>query len=356
MPLSAIDAISPAFNHTKQQVFQPFRLSQWWRLATVGFLAGEMSSSGSCNRSSFNWPQQGTHASHLLGTSWPEAHPAEFLGLIAVLALSGFVLGIVFMYVSSVMRFVLFDSVLKKECHIRAGWSARQTEGWKLFVFRLLFSLIFFVIIGMIVAVPLLIGATAGWWKNPGQHIGGWLLIGAPAFLILLAVIFIGALIYVLTKDFVVPQLALEDISVMEGWRRLWRSMEPEKSSFAAYIGMKILLAIAVGIVVGIATVIIALIMVIPVVGAVVAARVGGLDWTPGTITLAIVGGATLFLLLMFVISLISVPAIVFFPAYAMYFWASRYQKLASLVWPPMPAAPGPPPILQPPPSAEPIG
>ncbi len=362
MPLSAIDSITPAFEHTKQQLFKPFRMSQWWRLATVGFFAGELSSGGGA-RSTINSLRNGRHArgiGGMGGLGFPEFHPLAFIGLIATIVVCGFVLAIVFMYISSVMRFVLFDSVLTRQCHIRANWAKRQGEGWKLFVFKLLYALVSMLVISVIVAVPLLIGISAGWWRDPSDHIGGWILVGLPAVLLLIGVAFLSALIYVLTKDFVVPQLAFEDIGVMEAWRRLWGMIRSEMGAYAGYVGMKILLAIAVGIVTGIATVFIVLVLVIPVVGAVIAAQVTGMTWTVATVTLVIVGGATLFMLLMFMVSLISVPAIVFFPAYAMYFLASRYQKLASAVWP-APAAPAiSPAIPQPPtglpPTAEPIG
>ena len=36
MATSAVDAIAPAFEHTKQQLLQPFQLSQWAKLALVG--------------------------------------------------------------------------------------------------------------------------------------------------------------------------------------------------------------------------------------------------------------------------------------------------------------------------------
>ena len=48
MPTSAVDAIGPAFEHTKQQLLHPFQLSQWAKLALVGMLAGELTSGG-CN-------------------------------------------------------------------------------------------------------------------------------------------------------------------------------------------------------------------------------------------------------------------------------------------------------------------
>ncbi len=75
------------------------------------------------------------------------------------------------------------------------------------------------------------------------------------------------AAIFVLTKDFVVPQMALEEIGAIEGWRRLWPMLQAEKGGFAGYIGMKIMMAIGAGIVVGIATLILGLFIAIPTVG-----------------------------------------------------------------------------------------
>ena len=125
-------------------------------------------------------------------------------------------------------------------------------------------------------------------------------------------------MIYVLTKDFVVPQMALEDIGAMEGWRRLWAMIKAEKGGYAGYIGMKIVLAIGAGIVVGIAGFILGLIFVIPTAGlavaAVVAGKAAGLSWNACTITLAVVAGCIVLAVFLYVMALISVPAIVFFP------------------------------------------
>src|SRR5205807_7198165 len=100
VPFSAIDAISPAFEHTKRQLTQPFRFGQWIRLALVGLLAGELSSGGGCNVPS-NWNGPG-HAGSL-PPGLAGINPALFAGLIGVLVVAAFVLGIVLMYISSVM-------------------------------------------------------------------------------------------------------------------------------------------------------------------------------------------------------------------------------------------------------------
>ena len=82
--------------------------------------------------------------------------------------------------------------------------------------------------------------------------------------------------------------------------------------------------------------------------------KAAGLTWDLYTITLAVVVGCVVLAVLLFVMSLISVPAIVFFPAYSIYFFASRYPALDALVHPAPPSmAPPAPPTFLPP---EPIG
>ena len=95
------------------------------------------------------------------------------------------------------------------------------------------------------------------------------------------------------------------------------------------------------------------------------AGRAAGLGWSVTTISLAIIFGTLLLLLLIYLIALVCVPATVFFPAYAMYFFAARYPNLDVLLnpapAPPIPELPpvpeSPPPFEAPPlpPSAEPI-
>jgi hypothetical protein len=146
--------------------------------------------------------------------------------------------------------------------------------------------------------------------------------------------------------------------------------IKSEKGGYAAYIGMKIVMAIGAGIIVAIATVILGLIIVIPTalfsVLAIVTGKTAGLTWNAYTITLAVVVGCVLLAGFLYVIALISVPVIVFFPAYSIYFFAARYPALSTALYPPPaqsapqgvpgpapPRPPDPPPL---PPTPEPIG
>lgn len=367
MPISAVDTISLAFQHTKRQLVEPFRFWQWTRLAVVGLLAGELGSSGGCNvPSNFNFPQQTGNSRHFLDSGLWSTDPALFAVLIAVLAFAGLVFWLVLIYVSSVMRFVLFDSVLAKECHIRQGWKRRQGPGWRYFLWQLVYVLATLAGIVVLIGIPAGFAFLAGWLKEPGQHVLPLVLGGIFLFFAVMLFCLAAAVIQVMTKDFVVPQMALENIGVMEGWRRLWPMMQAEKGGYAGYFGMKIVMAIGAAMVVGIATLILGLIIAIPTVGlailAVLTGKTAGLTWNAYTITLAVVVGCILFAVFMYLIALISVPVVVFFPAYSIYFFAARYRGLSAVLYPaPLPAAglglsppaQEPPPL---PPTPEPIG
>jgi hypothetical protein len=144
--------------------------------------------------------------------------------------------------------------------------------------------------------------------------------------MLLSACLLVLGLIHVMTKDFVVPQMALENLSAMEGWRRLWSWLQAEKAGYAGYIGMKIVLAIGAGIFLAIIAVIVLIAFLIPVASLGVIAglsgTIAGLTWNFFTITLAVFAGLIVFAISMFAVSFISVPAIVFFPAYSIYFSA----------------------------------
>jgi hypothetical protein len=341
LPISAVDTISLAVEHTKQQLFKPFRIGQWTKLAFVGLLAGELGSGG-CNGSSFQPPRQSGVSLHSIISSLSAIDGALLGGIIATLIITGLAFGLIMMYISSAMRFVLFDSILAKECHIRASWSNRQGPAVRYFLWKLLYVVATFGCLVLLVGVPLAFAFAAGWLQNAKQHVLPLALGGILLFFVLLIFFVIAALIFVFTKDFVIPQMALEEIGAIEAWRRLWPMISAEKSAYVIYIAMKIALAIGAGIVVGIATVILGLIVAIPTVGlsifAVITGKSAGLTWNAYTITIAIVIGCILLAAFLYLVSLVAVPVIVFFPAYSIYFFASRYRPLNAVLYPLPPA------------------
>jgi len=362
VPISAIDAISPALQHARQQLFQPFRFGQWARIALVGLLAGELSSGGGCN--SIQLPSNTSGGVHrFAGPSLPGIPPAMLAALIAFLIVFGALLWLFLIYLNSVMRFVLFDTVIAKECRIRRGWSARQGPGQRYFLWQLLFFIAFPAGMALLIGFPVLFGAALGWFKEPKQHLVGLILGGMALFFVFFAALILWLVIHVLTKDFVVPQMAIEEVSAFEGWRRLLPRLRVEKGSYAGYVVMKVVMALGVAVVVGMITFIVILLVLIPVGGlgviAVLSGKAAGLQWNIYTISLAVVVGCMALAIIFYLISLISVPAMIFFPAYSIYFFASRYPLLDALLHPgPLPLTPpSTPPEAPPlPPEPQPIG
>lgn len=350
MPISPVDSISPAFDHAKQQLFRPFRFGQWARLALVGLCAGEVTSGGASNINipSTNMP----HHRHFVAV--PHFDPALLVPLIIIAVIAVPVLWLLFLYVSSRMRFVLFDSVVAKHCEIGPMWRARRAPGLQYFVWQIVFSLIMLGGFIFILGIPALIALLLGWFNNWHDHLAGLILLGLFVFFFFLAWTLLSVLVHVFTKDFVVPQMALENVSAFDGWARLIPMLKAEQGRYAGYAGMKLVLAIGAGIAIGIASLILFLILLIPVGGlglaSVLLGKAAGLTWNVFTITIAVVAGCIVLVALIYGVALISVPAIVFFPAYAIHFFAARYPLLANLIYPP-PAAP---PAVSPAP--EPIG
>jgi hypothetical protein len=234
--------------------------------------------------------------------------------------------------------------VVAKQCRIREYWGRRTGPGFRYFLWQIGFLICFLIVLAILVGVPLVIALAGGWFKQPREHMLPLILGGIVMFFVFVGLIISMAVVTVLTKDFVVPQMALEDISAVEGWRRLWAMMKTEKGGYLGYIGMKIVLAIGAGIVIGIAFLIVFLIVLIPVggvgVAAVIMAKAAGATWNALTITAIIVAGCVVIALLIFLVALISVPAIVFFPAYSIHFFAARYLPLFNLLHPAPPAPP----------------
>jgi hypothetical protein len=360
---SAVDVIGSAFEHTQQQLTEPFRFGQWARLAVLALATGEMSSSGGCNSFSRGL---GNLPSKIPNKSQSFADPGDVFGRlgldpaviasIIVVALVGFlVLGLVWLYVSSISRFVLFESVLRKRCELNASWSRWHAQGLRYFGWQLAVSLLGLAV-AAVLFLPLLLPVIAA-MKNHQQPGAGLFLSFLPMLFVYGIFALLMALIAVLTKDFVIPLMAVDGVGVIEGWRRLLETIKAEKGGFALYIVMKVVLAIGAAVVFGILSGIVIFAVVLPlgIAGGViyVLGRGAHLGWDVFTITAVIVAGTIVLSLLLYLVALVCVPVAVFFPAYAMYFFAERFPALRARLYPAPPPVPVAPPL---PPLPAPIG
>lgn len=369
MPLSAVDCVQPALQHAREQLFTRLRWGQWSRLALVGILAAEMHVGG-CSFGNFGGrlphiPQKsgnGLLPSSSLPSGFPHFNPAhisqhiaQYLGLIVVGIFVFVVLAFIFLFVNSVFRFILFDSVLQRHCSIGEGWHKWRRAGGRFFLWQIVFQIAALLFLAVLVGLPVAAALAAGWANDVQQHVGR-LFGGLILFLgLMFAFGLIAAAIQVLARDFLVPIMALENLDFADGWHRLLAMIRPEKRRFAIYLLLKLVLAIAAAILFSIIAIIPGLVVFVPAAVVVIAAHAAGMGWNVTTISLAVIFGSMLLLLFIYLVAVVSVPATVFFPAYAMYFLASGYPQLDALLNPtPVAAIPEPPPPPQPPPPFEP--
>lgn len=355
MPTSAVDCVQPAIQHTRDQLFRPFRFGQWARLALVGILAAELSSGG-CSTGKFHFPLS-THphkSNRFIETSFSQINPshfdpariAQFAGLILALVFIAIILFFIFLYISSVFRFILFDSVLRKRCSISEGWQRWHRVGRKYFLWKIVFLIAQFLFLGVLIGVPLAVAAALGWFHDLQQHIARTILGALLLFGLILVFALLAGAVQILAKDFLVPVMALEEVDFADGWSRLLSLIRPEPGRFAVYLLLKFVLAIAAAILFGILAIIPIVILVAPAVVAVIAAHAAGMAWDVATVSLTVIIGSVLLVFLIYVIALVNVPATVFFPAFSIYFFAARYPRLDVLLNPP-PPAPQLPPVLE---------
>jgi hypothetical protein len=300
------------------------------RLAFVGLIAGEMGA-GSCN---FQVPAdlRRAQAQNLQAPDVLGGQPLLIVAAITAALLVALMLCVAFLYASSRMRFVLFDSVVASQCRVRDYWRQRGEPAFHYFLWQLVFGVGALVALFVAIVPPLILAVAAGWFENPGAHLVPLVLGGIGVAFVVIALVITLAVIQVLTKDFVVPQMALEGTTVLEGWKRLRAQILAEKAGYAAYIVVKIILTIATSIAVAIVGIVVALIVLIPVGGvgaiAVLGGQAVGLTWTPITVAIAVALAAIVVLALLFLFAMISVPLMVFFPAYSYHFLAGRYPPM----------------------------
>jgi len=331
-------------------LFHPFRLSNWLKMGFIGFLSGGMvvANSGFNFRAPVIPP--GTHRD-----ASPDAadiyqairhiHLADYFHLFVIAAVVIAVIALVFLYLFSRFRFVLFDSVITGRPVIDRGWRLYASQANRYFGFWLVFRLVHLAVMFLIVGLPLLHAYRTGVFSGDNSLPALFAVIASIALAALTAGI-IFAVVSTLAKDFVMPVLALDDLALGDAWSAVWRVVASEPGAWAAYMGLKLLCAVGAGFCLAIAffiAVLPAFIVIGIPAGLLVALGVlvfKGVGALAGIIIFCLAGllvAAGFACLLM----ILGAPVTVFFASYAFYFFGGRYPKLAALLWPqPLPPAP----------------
>jgi hypothetical protein len=347
---SAVESISPAISRTKRLLFRPFRFGLWARLAVVALITGEAGggSGGGSSIPNFNQHQNQGGENHWAAalpfgeTGWEQIQP--YLGWVVVGVVLALAVVVLWIYSDCVYRFILLDAVVSGRCRLREGWRRWRAAGRRYFLWVIGFGLAQFVLVSTVVGIPLLLAYRAGWFEHPDQHLGGLIGWGLLLALLVIALVVMLAIIDMLGRDFLVPVMACEEVGAMDGWERLLAIMGAEKSAYAVYVLMKIVLAMAAGIIFAILDLIVILVLLIPLgllalAGYLIGSGVG-IAWNISTELLLAGVGLLAISGILYIVGFVYAPGLVFFQSYTVEFFAPRYGPLGSKMFPPQTPTP----------------
>jgi hypothetical protein len=353
LPLSAIDAIGPAWSHTSRLLWHPRNWRLMLKIGAVAFFA----QLGGANFNSHIPNSFGSHD----GSVWHPAAIAVMVSVIIFAAIIALLVGLALFYLGSRLQFVLFEIVLRSDTTVAPIWRRYGAATWRWIGLKILFFITCFAICAPFL-IPVIVAflhnmtanAQDGSIHNPLAFAGTILaFVGS----IIVIAIFV-AVLYSLLHDFGLPSMALESTTMGETIRRIWNMLIAEPLQVLLYLVMRFVLGFVGSLVAGIILVFGILIACIPFGGLAVvdyfALHGAG---TGGHILMVLIWVllGLMFFALFFVAEIIVLGYLyTFIQAYALYFLGGRYPLMGQYLapfWPQTHLAVPPPPVYQPPPA-----
>jgi len=249
--INVVEPISPALEHVKRMLFQPFDLGRWFVIGFCAWLA-YLGEAGSCSGGgNYNF---GNH-SHRNGTDFHHAldQARDYLlnNLDWIIPLAAFLiviilgLGLLFLWLNSRGKFMFLHCVALNRAEVTEPWNKFASEANSLFWFRLVLALA-----GMVLTLPLL-GIIAVMilkmiYHGESNLAGIMTAVGLGLALFLVAIFF--AIIKKFTVDFVVPIMLLRRAKCLAAWREFYGLLAAHFWQFVLYILFQIVLGIAIGV------------------------------------------------------------------------------------------------------------
>jgi len=361
-PLSAIDAIGPAWNHTRRLLWDNRSWRTMLKIGVVAIFAGIGGIGSGSGSFPNNMGDLGNMGNSGHTASWPAA-AASIMAAIAAVAvfffIAFFIVFVIMIYISSRLKFVLFEVVLRSDTTVGPIWRRYGAATWRWIGLRLILiaaSLLCMapVLLPAIVQFIHLLHNAGSQPSNVGLLFATFFGFFAMAFLI--AIVF--GIINILLHDFALPSMALESTSIGENVSRVWRLLRAEPGQVALFLLMRFIFGYAGAWCASIVMAIGAVIAMVPF------GLVGFLDYailhsagTAGKVVMVAIWVVLglLFVALLFIASFILLGYLIaFIQAYALYFLGGRYPLLGKYLapfWPATHMPIPPPPAYDPPPT-----
>jgi hypothetical protein len=255
-------------------------------------------------------------------------------------------IGIVIFYLATRLRFAFFHCVAHQTKEIRPPWRLYRPQAWRFFKMNLLVAIVFLCAF-VVVALPFCFGFYRIYASSTpdGQFdVAGFFLLLLPFIGIVTCLCLVAIVVDAVMRDFILPHLALEDLSIRKAWAVVKARIGAEKGSFAFYILLRLILP-ALAVMALFAAAAIPLMIVFGMLALSDAALDAIRQNAAGVGALVCIFLEILFGLLVsafgiFVAVCLGGPIATWTRNYALLFYGSRYQALSDILSPPSPDAP----------------
>jgi hypothetical protein len=249
-PVSVIDPVGKAIEEVKKILFSPFSLEKWFTIGFCAWLAylgaGGGGGGGGPNFQGGhggNPAQQFEHAKE-----WFIANLAWIIPVACIAITVMIMIGLVLTWLSSRGQFMFLHCVAKNKAEVSVPWTKYGSQGNSLFLFRIIFGLISFVlvILYMVVVGLCIFFLTKGIGGESEVNIPMIISIIVGVMGLILLFIVLG-MIQIFTLDFVVPIMYLRSTSCVAAWREFLEIVSARKGALFVYLLFQLVIGMATG-------------------------------------------------------------------------------------------------------------
>jgi hypothetical protein len=229
-------------------LFTPFDLEKWFVLAFSAWLAylGE----GGWPSSRFNWNIPGGDEEY---DSYDRFDGARFwlldhldtILVIAVIVVPLFIaLSLVLFWITSRMKFVFVDCVVRNRAAVVKPWHDYRTVGNSLFIFRVILGMVVLLLVALLLAMMF-----AAIWPavKTGDFSAASVILLLLALFAFIALAFVLCLVQLAMNDLVVPVMYVRGCRVGQAWREAGHLIGLHAGPLFLYVLLRIVLSVALG-------------------------------------------------------------------------------------------------------------
>jgi hypothetical protein len=249
-PVSVIEPVGKAIEEVKTILFRPFSLEKWFTIgfcAWLAFLGSSGGGPGGGGGNNFQSPGQSPQAAFEHAKTWVIANLAWLIPVACIVITVAVLIGFVLSWLRSRGQFMFLHCVAKNKAEVSIPWTKYASHGNSLFLFRIAFGLISFIIVILyILAVGLCIFFLA-------KGAGGESEVNVPMIISIIAgvmglimLVIVLALVSKFTQDFVVPIMYLRSTTCVIAWKEFLEIVSARKGALFVYLLFQFVISMAV--------------------------------------------------------------------------------------------------------------